>query len=384
MNPFSFFSLLSLFYAWVGLRTVHEAWRGRAALFDARVTAADRSMLDRLAFFVLIPLGVLLHELGHAAATLQMGGQVLEFRWLLYFGYVLPGGSFTPLQDWWITLAGNLVGLLTGLAALALLRAPLKPAGFYLVWSFARLQLFYALIFYPVFSSFTRFGDWVTIYSPQGGVWSWVTAGLHLLLLLGYAGLARSSRFRTWLVNRYAPTDLAAAFPGVDPDSADGQNALGSHYARQGEVHLAERSFRAAEALDPTDPRPLMNRARLAATRGRHDRALALLQRALGLIPPGEPALRAYALSAMAEAELEHRRPKAALAHLDAALALTPANASLALMRGRIRALTGDREGARADFARAAASGDPGLAQVADAELSALEGAGPDRSGSPG
>ena len=53
-------------------------------------------------------------------------------------------------------------------------------------------------------------------------------------------------------------------------------------------------------------------------------------------------------------------------------------------MRGRIRALTGDREGARADFARAAASGDPGLAQVADAELSALEGAGPDRSGSPG
>lgn len=389
MNPFSLFGLLSLFYAWVGLRALVESWRERDALFDARVTARDRYMLDRLAFFAILPFGVLIHEVGHALAVWQVGGEVVEFRWLLYFGYVLPRGDFSALQGWWISLAGNLAGLavgLVGLAALPLLRSQARS---YLVWSAARLQLYYSLVFYPVFSVLTGFGDWVGIYAAilqrapilssgridRLAAFTWLTLALHLALGGGLWALMRSYRFRTWLVGRYAPEAEASplAIVARDADTAEDLNELGAHYARQGEWRLAERAFREAEAMDPTDIRPLLNQGRVASLRGRHDRSLELYGRALDLA--GSPALRRLALVGLAEAELEHRRPQAALAHAERALAETPGqeDPALRLFLGRLRALVGDRDGAREAMRRAMDGADPDLSRELAEELEQLE-----------
>ncbi len=400
MNPFSFFILLSLFYAWVGLRTLAEAWRHRERLFDDDLGAWDRGMLDRLAFFLLIPLGVLLHELGHAAATLQVGGEVLELRWYLFFGYVLPGGNFSALQHWWIALAGNLVGALIGLAALALLLLPMRPARAYLCWSFARLQLFYSLLFYPIFSAATGFGDWSIIYSASAGPWLWPTLAVHGLLLLGYLALLRLPAIRRWILGRYAPPapggwspagpSAAASLAGSrhaqpgsprppsdlstlvarDPEGLEEQLELGLYYVEQGEMGLAERSFREAEALDPGDARPLLQRAGLEARRGRHHRALDLFSRALELADgPGQ---HVQALAGLAEAELEHRRPSQALSHARAALALAPGNPWLQLLRARLLAITGDELAAREDLTRLLASPIEPLRQAAEQELARL------------
>lgn len=46
-----------------------------------RVTDIAIPKLDKLMGIILIPVGVFFHELGHAFATLQVGGEVGEFQW---------------------------------------------------------------------------------------------------------------------------------------------------------------------------------------------------------------------------------------------------------------------------------------------------------------
>ena len=51
--------------------TLYDIARHRRVFFDDNITAQDRQRVARLALFVLIPLGVLLHEVGHALAVWQ-------------------------------------------------------------------------------------------------------------------------------------------------------------------------------------------------------------------------------------------------------------------------------------------------------------------------
>jgi Zn-dependent protease len=117
MTP-SLFDLLSLFYAFLGVRALWTLAKNWRAFTDAELTAFDRRLATEIAFFVFIPIGVFLHELGHAAATYQVGGTIDwfggGFHYALFYGYVIPEGRFTALQDWWISLAGNLVSVVYG------------------------------------------------------------------------------------------------------------------------------------------------------------------------------------------------------------------------------------------------------------------------------
>ncbi|MCI0476439.1 MAG: M50 family metallopeptidase, partial [Anaerolineales bacterium] len=108
------FDIISLLYAFLGVRALWTLAKNWRAFTDAELTAFDRRLASDIAFFVFIPIGVFLHELGHALATLQVGGQVVEFHYALFYGYVVPRGNFTPLQEWWIALSGNLVSVLFG------------------------------------------------------------------------------------------------------------------------------------------------------------------------------------------------------------------------------------------------------------------------------
>ena len=99
------FDLLSLFYAFLGIRAISTAIKNWRAFTDDQLTAVDRRLASELAFFVLIPIGVLFHELGHAAATYQFGGRVDwlngGFHYALFYGYVvLPerSGQMKPID----------------------------------------------------------------------------------------------------------------------------------------------------------------------------------------------------------------------------------------------------------------------------------------------
>jgi hypothetical protein len=155
---------LSLIYGIGALTVLLRLSRGWRSFRDDRITPEDRRLAWAVAFFLLLPIGVLLHELAHALATWQTGGRVLDFQWRVYWGYVVSAGRFTPLQRWWIALSGNLVSVLVGLLAIAFAGRVRNVVAVEVLRAFAQLQLFHVLVFYPVFSFATQQGDWQRIY----------------------------------------------------------------------------------------------------------------------------------------------------------------------------------------------------------------------------
>ena len=167
------FILISLFYVVTGVRVVGQIARHRRAIFDRQFTAFDRSLVDQAAFFLLVPIAVALHELGHAVAIWLLGGRVEGWGYYVFAGYVSfdPRG-FSQSDRVLIALAGTIVNVL--LAALALLvvfarRPPMRAAVNELLLQFVVLSLANALIFYPALDLAAGVnGDWTQIY--RGGV----------------------------------------------------------------------------------------------------------------------------------------------------------------------------------------------------------------------
>lgn len=212
MFGFSFIDLIALLYLVLGIRTIVAAWRERRSLLDDVITPRDRYLLSQLAFYVLVPPGVLLHEFGHVLATWQVGGTVVQFHYALFYGYVVPVGNFTPLQLWWIALSGNLVSIAYGLLAIPLIPRVSKKWQKYLLLAFARVQLTWALIGYPLFT-LIGFGDWTTIYNLQTWYVGIPFAVFHLSLIAVLFFINRGARLRLWEISLlpHANADLAAA-----------------------------------------------------------------------------------------------------------------------------------------------------------------------------
>ncbi|MBW4600121.1 MAG: M50 family metallopeptidase [Calothrix sp. FI2-JRJ7] len=180
----SSFDLISILYSIISLDTIIRLLQSWSSVWDDSVTAKDKLLIQRTAAFILIPFGVFFHEFGHAVATWLFGGQVREFQWRLFWGYVVPVGNFTTDQIWWIAFSGNLISILLGIIAILILPVVKKPALKELFYTFAIAQLVYSLIFYPLVS-FTGFrGDWLTIYDFSIQPYAQVTLVLHIALLL--------------------------------------------------------------------------------------------------------------------------------------------------------------------------------------------------------
>ncbi|MEM9164783.1 MAG: M50 family metallopeptidase [Cyanobacteria bacterium P01_F01_bin.4] len=185
------FDVLSLLYGAIGLDTL---WRLRGqwqSFWDDQVTRQDRFLAQRVAAFLLIPIGVFFHELGHAIAVWQVGGRLIDFQWRIAWGYVTSVGNYTPLEDWWIALSGNLVSIALGLLAIPLIGWVKKPIFKEILTTFAAAELVYSAVFYPIFSftSLRIVGDWVTIYDFSVSPYAQLTAIAHgwLLISLWYA-----------------------------------------------------------------------------------------------------------------------------------------------------------------------------------------------------
>lgn len=177
------FDLISLLYTVVSLNVLWRLKHNWASFWDEVVTPDDRQLADAVAVFLLIPIGVFFHELGHAIATWQMGGTVLEFQWRIFWGYVVPGGEFTINQRWWLAFSGNLVSILLGAIAIPLFQRVQFPILKEILRTFARVELIYALVLYPFISLTGQWGDWLTIYDFRAYPYAHITLVMHIVLL---------------------------------------------------------------------------------------------------------------------------------------------------------------------------------------------------------
>src|SRR5438445_811720 len=101
-----------------GVATLYMLVRRWSQFWREPLDANSRQLAVQVAFFLIVPVGVLLHEAGHAVATWSVGGHVVQFSWRVYWGFVVPEGRFTAADVWWIALSGNLVSIFFGLAML--------------------------------------------------------------------------------------------------------------------------------------------------------------------------------------------------------------------------------------------------------------------------
>jgi len=194
-------SIFLMLYGVLSVVTVVKILRNWSGTWDLRFTHEDKSLIDQAAFFVLMPIAVILHELGHAVAIWLMGGQVLDYGYYGFAGWVSYDPSeFSEAQQILIASAGTLVNI--GLAAIALavvfLRKPPMRAAFNeLLIQFVYVSLLNALILYPLldFTSGMN-GDWRQMYFGGEPAISGLILILHVGIVVGLLWAYRDSRVK--------------------------------------------------------------------------------------------------------------------------------------------------------------------------------------------
>lgn len=185
------FAILSLFYVVIGIRFIYQLAQVWRPTFDRRFTQSDRFMVDQAAFFLLVPISVALHELGHAVAVWTLGGDVTGFGFFVFAGYVSYRAPFTDAEQILVAAAGSVVNVVLCAVAIGFVlfrRPPLRAAFNELLLQFAFLSGANALIFYPILDYATGIGgDWSQIYSGDVPALSAAILVIHVgILALGW------------------------------------------------------------------------------------------------------------------------------------------------------------------------------------------------------
>ena len=184
------FAIISLIYVVIGVRIVADLVRNWSSVWDRRFTIGDRHIVDQSAFFVLIPVSVALHELGHAIAVWAFGGEVLDFGFYGFAGYVSynPVG-FSAVEKTVVAAAGALVNLVLLLAAIGIVllrRPPMRAAFNELLIQFALITGANTFVVYPLLDLASGLnGDWRQVY--DSGV-PWLTALIVAIQVATLAG----------------------------------------------------------------------------------------------------------------------------------------------------------------------------------------------------
>jgi hypothetical protein len=189
---FNDITLLYLLGAGLAVYQLQRNWR---AYISDKLTAQSRQVAAMVAFFLLVPVGVLLHEFGHMLAAWSTGSTVLGLHYFVYWGYVeyIPANN-SPLLDWYVALAGNFVSYILGIACwLAATYATGLRINFRVTLSqLGMLELLQTLIAYPLISLAPSFyGDWDSIYSFRAPVASGITLAVHIVSLVVYVIVIR-------------------------------------------------------------------------------------------------------------------------------------------------------------------------------------------------
>ena len=182
------FTLLSIVQIYTGVRriaTVRQRWPQFVA---NPLETWKRRIGQDIAFYVAVPIGVLIHELGHAVVVWAFGGRVLEFGYFFFWGFVLPDQLFFPAWREWLLSASGTVGNLLFAVVVALFLWRHKSAAIrYAAKRTVRFQVYFALIYYPAFTALLAIGDWRTIYDfAATPILSGATAIFHALTLFAF------------------------------------------------------------------------------------------------------------------------------------------------------------------------------------------------------
>jgi hypothetical protein len=194
-DTFSGLALLSLLGAGFTLYQLGKNWR---TFWNDRLSPQDRQLAVGVAFFILVPVGVLLHEFGHMVAAWSTNSQVLGLHYFVYWGYVeyIPAAN-NPLLEWYVSLAGNFVSYVLGIVSLAIgiYATRLKEVVRVMLAQLGVLELAQTLVLYPLLSLDPAFdGDWDTIYSFRAPLASGLTLAVHLLSLAAFILLMQRNR----------------------------------------------------------------------------------------------------------------------------------------------------------------------------------------------
>jgi hypothetical protein len=167
--------------------TLYQLARSWREFFGGRLTQRAAQIAGGVAFFLLVPVGVLLHELAHMLAVWTTGSRVTELGYFVYWGYVsyIPS-SESALQEWYVALAGNAASFALGVVSLiaALRLAAARPTLALVLLYLGILEVIQTLVIYPLLSVDPNFdGDWDAIYSFKAPLASGATLAVHLLAL---------------------------------------------------------------------------------------------------------------------------------------------------------------------------------------------------------
>ncbi len=338
------------------LATLVAVVRWRRSFFDLDFSAEDKRLATQAAVFLVPPVVVLIHELGHVGAVLAVGARVTSFHYGFFEGSVGYVGRITAGEAWFVSLAGNVLGAAVGLglALVGLARWRRRPGVRYVLILGGTLQVGYALVGYPLLSLSSSWGDWVTIYDPATPALSLATAVVHALVLAGLWRWWRGTVRHALFAIASGEGDRVAALRRTVRESPADEKSwldLAGLYARRGELSLARSTLEeaAAPGVSPT-ARIHLARVRLAIVESRWSSAAMAAEAGVKAAGPDdvEVVQRLWANQGLALASME--RPTHALAAFDRVEAPVVDDARVRYGRGLARLGAGDPEGGRADL----------------------------------
>ncbi|MCP5100224.1 MAG: hypothetical protein GY943_32125 [Chloroflexi bacterium] len=318
---FNIFSLLYLFRGFQLLNRIRQQW---ASLKMEPLTAVKKQIAEQASFFISVPPGVLIHEFGHVLAVWLFGGQVVEFGYRVFWGYVLPAGNFTISEDWFISLAGTLGSLIFGISIWIGLRNHKSSAfRFFGLRSF-RFQIYFALLYYPIFTIILPVGDWRTIYNFSATpVLSGITAVSHAALLLLFYLADRSGWFE---MPAFESMETAVLFQDLahhitnSPTDINHQLQYIDSLRQGGASHKAGTALNTFIRQNPNVPAGYLQRAALNRGRNISKNVANDIEKALQL-GLSEPSQVAYAHQTLGQSYLERGDAQTAVNHFSQALA---------------------------------------------------------------
>jgi hypothetical protein len=368
---------LNLLFVPLMVLTAVDAARNWSSLWDRELTGRDRQRLQRIVLFLLVPIVVLCHELGHVAAIKLFGGQVAEFHYAFIWGYVVPRGIFTVSQLVWSYLAGSLVQVIIGLAAIgAALVAGSPPIVALLVylglWSVAGTVVIYALL-----SVTGLYGDWIAIYTAPVPALVIPIAVVHALLVVFVGWCLYGARPRMWFTAKTQPDWLAEqdslkSALAAEPSAGNWLNLAWSFY-RVGLNSQAGDALARARALDADLPEGRMLEGALAYRKGDMATASACFQD-LTQTEGITDELRARSFVALGGCQMKRKQPEDALTSYGMAIRSCPWLADAHFFKAMLLADAGRLDEAREELATSQQLAwlDLTLKEVAAQELAAL------------
>jgi tetratricopeptide (TPR) repeat protein len=347
-----YFDLISLFSIFICVQALWQLRQNWSKFWDPQVTAKDQELAQRLATFILIPLGVLLHEIGHSLATWQVGGTVLAFQWRFYWGYIIPFGDFSAVDSWWISFSGNLVSILLALLPIPFIPYIRKRVVGELLYSFVCMESIYSLVAYPIMSFALRGGDWVKIYDFTMQPYAQLTAIAHVALLWGLWNLYHSRKAIAWRLSRDANT--LKTWEQLKVNRAKRPNDLTSHLElayfllQNNEVHAAKKVGNTINKLAPDDNRVRFFQVALDYNRRAYRKAVKSGQQLLNTDLSLEDKLRLYGLLCFSLYNL--RRLPEALFYANQGLEIAPTDYKLRYRRSSVYQMQGKSQDAKVDL----------------------------------